>query len=230
MTHLFISGMSSMTMTTTTKYIRVRSHLRKVNVPLPREKPQLSITNGSKSNLECVICLDSFIKPMVLNCGHTFCAKCIKRNGPICAVWRCKITSCVPNFAIMNSDTKAITNSDTKAITNSDTKAITNGGQKAIKRKAESDEEETYDEYNRIEDDFVFDPNMYTKEFLEPVKKLLAIKQSHDDDEDDFVFNPNDYPSDFLQPVLAIEDTRVNRQQHQLEYRGDEPDEFDAFF
>lgn len=58
---------------------------------------------------KCTICTDIYEthnRPMVLNCGHTFCNCCIKeiqKTGDKCPVCRTAITMTVCNFAIMDA-------------------------------------------------------------------------------------------------------------------------------
>ncbi len=55
------------------------------------------IANICTSELECAICTNMYIEPMILQCGHTFCKKCLndafkigKKKCPLC---NCKLNS-----------------------------------------------------------------------------------------------------------------------------------------
>ena len=75
--------------------------------------------------VKCAVCLESFNelerKPLVLDCGHTFCAKCIGTNslvnsgGSRCfscrAVIAGKVSNLRPNYALL----QAMSSSDTAA-------------------------------------------------------------------------------------------------------------------
>ncbi len=48
--------------------------------------------------LECPVCLDTLVEPMVLGCGHTYCRECIGHvfrttNEPCCPVCRVRFFS-----------------------------------------------------------------------------------------------------------------------------------------
>ncbi|XP_023220811.1 E3 ubiquitin-protein ligase RNF125-like [Centruroides sculpturatus] len=47
-------------------------------------------------NIKCPICLDVYVDPVILTCGHLFCMKCIKNTNNItktCPMCRCPISN-----------------------------------------------------------------------------------------------------------------------------------------
>ncbi|QCQ67817.1 RING E3 ubiquitin ligase [European chub iridovirus] len=50
--------------------------------------------------MECPICYDLMINPWIVNCGHTFCTKCIEQMGDTCSVCRSNIYLRIVNYAL----------------------------------------------------------------------------------------------------------------------------------
>jgi Zinc finger, C3HC4 type (RING finger) len=60
-------------------------------------------------DLKCIICMDLFLNPVVLSCGHSFCKVCVQdliRDKPSCPVCRTPtlqgVENLLPNFTLKN--------------------------------------------------------------------------------------------------------------------------------
>lgn len=67
--------------------------------------PCYDYKKGKHSDLECVVCLESF--KMGKNCSHTFHVRCIDSwllNTPICPI--CRTSTALPKIALVSADTR----------------------------------------------------------------------------------------------------------------------------
>jgi len=58
-------------------------------------------TDQLVSLLECSVCLDMLVEPMVLGCGHTYCRECVGQvsrttDAPCCPVCRVRFSPHIP--------------------------------------------------------------------------------------------------------------------------------------
>ena len=70
-----------------------------------RDQNEFDINGLKLKELECPICLDIFKNPLIDNCGHTFCKKCIEKfllNDKNCPFSKNLIKNLFPNLILKN--------------------------------------------------------------------------------------------------------------------------------